>query len=65
MGVDRSTFLISKKFEIKGFWTNVKVKGHVEEVIDTIKVLNNYEQHYDLYLIVCSYIIINYNKTFK
>ena len=37
MGVDRSTFLISKKFEIKGFWTNVKVKGHVEEVIDTIK----------------------------
>ena len=37
MGIDRSTFLISKKFEIKGFWTNVKVKGHVEEVIDTIK----------------------------
>ena len=37
MGVDRSTFLISKKFEIQGFWTNVKVKGHVEEVIDTIK----------------------------
>tara|TARA_B100000287_G_scaffold281322_1_gene265121 strand:- start:27 stop:494 length:468 start_codon:yes stop_codon:yes gene_type:complete len=37
MGVDRSTFLINKKFEIKHIWTNVKVKGHVEDVIDTIK----------------------------
>ena len=39
MGVDRSTFLINKKFEIKGIWRNVKVKGHVEEVIETIKAI--------------------------
>ena len=37
MGIDRSAFLISQKLEIIHIWTNVKVKGHVEEVIETIK----------------------------
>tara|TARA_B100001559_G_C16170983_1_gene470851 strand:- start:117 stop:581 length:465 start_codon:yes stop_codon:yes gene_type:complete len=37
MGIDRSTFLINQKLKVLHVWRNVKVKGHVEEVIDTIK----------------------------
>ena len=37
MGVDRSTFLIDKKSKILNIWRNVKVKGHVDEVISFIK----------------------------
>ncbi len=39
MGIDRSTFLISQKLEILYIWRNVKVKGHVDEVIKTIREL--------------------------
>ena len=37
MGIDRSTFLISRELEVLNIWRNVKVKGHVEEVIKFIK----------------------------
>ena len=37
MGIDRSTFLINQKLKILHLWRNVKVKGHVDEVIKTIK----------------------------
>ena len=37
MGVDRSTFIIDKSGKILHAWRNVKVKGHVEEVIDKLK----------------------------
>ena len=37
MGVDRSTFLLNKKGIILFQWRNVKVKGHVAEVINKIK----------------------------
>tara|TARA_Y100000590_G_scaffold109050_1_gene124214 strand:+ start:40545 stop:41015 length:471 start_codon:yes stop_codon:yes gene_type:complete len=37
MGVDRSTFVLDKKGTIKYIWRGVKVKGHVDEVIKTIK----------------------------
>ncbi len=37
MGIDRSTFILDKKKSIKFLWRSVKVKGHVEEVINTIK----------------------------
>ncbi len=37
MGVDRSTFLIDKKSKIVGMWRAVKVKSHVDEVIEFIK----------------------------
>tara|TARA_B100001057_G_scaffold224669_1_gene224940 strand:- start:3209 stop:3685 length:477 start_codon:yes stop_codon:yes gene_type:complete len=40
MGIDRSTFLIDRKSKLLGFWNNVKVKGHVDEVIKKIKELN-------------------------
>lgn len=37
MGIDRSTFLINHELKILNIWRNVKVKGHVEEVIKFIK----------------------------
>ena len=37
MGVDRSTFLIDKKLQVLQIWRNVKVKGHVSEIMDAIK----------------------------
>ena len=37
MGIDRSTFLLNKKLEVLHIWRNVKVPGHVDEVIKIIK----------------------------
>ena len=37
LGVDRSTFIIDESGKILHAWRNVKVKGHVEEVIDKLK----------------------------
>ncbi|MBT5187001.1 MAG: thioredoxin-dependent thiol peroxidase [Kordiimonadaceae bacterium] len=39
MGIERATFLIGKDGIIKNIWRKVKVKGHVEEVLETIKSL--------------------------
>ena len=39
MGVDRSTFIIDQDGIILHAWRNVKVKGHVNEVIDKLKEL--------------------------
>jgi peroxiredoxin Q/BCP len=39
MGIERSTFLIDKAGKIKGAWRKVKVPGHVEEVLKTLKTL--------------------------
>lgn len=40
MGIERNTFLIDKKGIIRGIWENVKVKGHVEEVLEALTELN-------------------------
>ena len=37
MGVDWATFIIDERGKILHAWRNVKVKGHVEEVIDKLK----------------------------
>ena len=37
MGVDRSTFIISQNGKILHAWRNVKVKGHVDEVIEKLR----------------------------
>ena len=37
MGVERTTFLIDTKGKIIRVWRKVKVKGHVEEVLDAVK----------------------------
>jgi peroxiredoxin Q/BCP len=39
IGVDRSTFLISSEGNIIKEWRSVKVKGHVDEVLDEVKKL--------------------------
>jgi peroxiredoxin Q/BCP len=39
MGVDRSTFLIDQEGIIARVWRNVKVPGHVEDVLDTVRVI--------------------------
>ena len=40
MGIERATFLINPKGEITHIWRRVKVPGHVEDVLATIKAQN-------------------------
>lgn len=37
MGIERSTFIIDPDAQIEKEWRKVKVKGHVQEVIDYLK----------------------------
>lgn len=37
MGIIRSTFIISEKGVIEKLWSKVKVKGHVDEVLEALK----------------------------
>ena len=37
MGIERSTFIIDKLGKIEKEWHKVKIKGHVDEVIEFIK----------------------------
>lgn len=39
LGVERSTFLINPKGELAHSWRRVKVRGHVEEVLQTLQKL--------------------------
>lgn len=39
MGIVRTTFLIDEEGIIQKVWPKVKVKGHVEEVLDAVKAL--------------------------
>ena len=39
MGIERSTFLIDEKGILKKEWRKVKVKGHVDDVLEAIKEL--------------------------
>ena len=39
IGVDRSTFLVSSDGKVIREWRNVKVKGHVDEVFNSVKDL--------------------------
>ena len=39
MGTVRSTFLIDKKGVVRNVWNTVKVKGHVQEVLQAAKAL--------------------------
>lgn len=40
MGVERSTFLIDGNGKLRAEWRKVKVKGHADEVLDRVKMLN-------------------------
>ena len=39
MGIDRATFLIDEKGILRGEWRKVKVKGHVDEVLEAARAL--------------------------
>ncbi len=39
-GIERSTFLIDPDGVLREEWRGVKVKGHVEQVLDAVKALN-------------------------
>ena len=39
MGVDRSTFIINAEGNVVRVWRGVKVKGHVAEVLEAVKLL--------------------------
>ena len=39
MGIERSTFLIDETGKLRNEWRKVKVKGHVEEVLEAVKNL--------------------------
>ncbi|BCN93632.1 peroxiredoxin [Thiomicrorhabdus immobilis] len=41
MGIVRSTFIFNESGELIKEWRNVKVKGHAQEVLDTINSLQN------------------------
>ena len=41
MGIQRSTFLSNERGIITNVWEKVKVPGHAEEVLETVKSLNN------------------------
>ena len=41
MGVQRSTFLSNEQGTITNIWEKVKVPGHAEEVLQTVKNLDN------------------------
>jgi len=36
IGIERSTFLIDKLGKIKKIWRNVKVNGHIEEILEEL-----------------------------
>ena len=40
MGIERTTFLISSSGEVTHIWRKVKVKGHVKDVLATVKAQN-------------------------
>lgn len=39
LGVERSTFIIDKEGVLRKEWRGVKVKGHVEEVLEAVQSL--------------------------
>ena len=39
LGTIRTTFLIDKTIKISNIWNNVRVKGHVEDVLNSVKKL--------------------------
>jgi len=39
MGIERATFLIDEKGVIRRIWRKVRVKGHVDAVLEAVKEL--------------------------
>ena len=43
MGIERSTFLIDPTGTVVKEWRKVKVDGHVDEAIETLKIISDHE----------------------
>ncbi|MDC7681705.1 peroxiredoxin [Asticcacaulis sp. BYS171W] len=41
MGTDRSTFLIDPQGQVRAEWRKVRLKGHVQAVLDTLRLIQN------------------------
>ena len=41
IGIERSTFLIDENGLLVEEWRKIKVKGHVEEILEAIKARDN------------------------
>ena len=41
MGIIRSTFLIAPDGKVQEIWSNVRVKNHVETVLDRLKIISS------------------------
>lgn len=39
MGVERSTYLLDPEWKVRKIWRKVKVKGHVDDVLNSLKEL--------------------------
>ena len=39
MGIERTTFIVDDTGVIRHIWRKVKVPGHVDEVLDTVRAL--------------------------
>ncbi len=39
MGIERSTFLINKQGILHKEWRNIKIKGHIADVFETVKLM--------------------------
>lgn len=39
MGIERSTFLLDTKGKLINEWRKIKLKGHVDDVLETVKLL--------------------------
>ena len=39
MGIERTTFLIDENGGIRRIWKKVKVKGHVDAVVEAVKAM--------------------------
>ena len=39
MGIERSTFLIDGKGKVAEVWRKVRVKGHVDKVLEAVQAL--------------------------
>jgi peroxiredoxin Q/BCP len=42
MGVERSTFLLDPELKVRKVWRKVKVEGHAQEVLDTLRSLKGH-----------------------
>ena len=61
MGIERATFLFNKDLKLIKVWRNVKVKGHVEEVLNFVKNLDNLKLSIDFLKVYLNFHLEQHN----